>query len=349
MGYAFISYSSKDQQLADATRQTLIESGIEIWMAPYDIPAGSKYAYVINDAIEKSACLVLLLTEDAQNSEFVEKEVDRAITYRKPIITMQLENIELNSGFKFYTSTGQIVPVKSVNANTPEMKKVIAGVKVFISNDVRKTEIPPTEPAPDGSDALTAAVPIDPNALSTEERLDYWLGRISGRDDTEACFQTALCYADKEAHCHNDEKACEYFKIAALNGHAEAQCRLAACYLNGVGVPQNLTQAFHWFFAAAEQGLPEAQYRLAMLYWEQSSKLTLHWIRSAAKEKHTKALEALAECYVYGIGVTPNYKKALSFYQKAAELGSKVGKKKTAKLQKLKIRFTTLLNKIRNI
>ena len=37
MGYAFISYSSKNQQLADATRQTLIESGIDIWMAPYEI------------------------------------------------------------------------------------------------------------------------------------------------------------------------------------------------------------------------------------------------------------------------------------------------------------------------
>lgn len=72
MGYAFISYSSKDQQLADATRQTLIESGIEIWMAPYDIPAGSKYAYVINDAIEKSACLVLLLTEDALDDEQID-------------------------------------------------------------------------------------------------------------------------------------------------------------------------------------------------------------------------------------------------------------------------------------
>ena len=68
-------------------------------------------------------------------------------------------------------------------------------------------------------------------------------------------------------------------------------------------------------------------------------------MRSAAKEEHTKALEALAECYVYGIGVTPDYEKAVSFYQKAAELGSKVGKKKTTRLQKLKLRLTILFNK----
>ena len=131
--YAFISYSSKNQTMADATRILLKNSNIPCWMAPYDIPAGSKYAYVINDALENCACLVLLLTNDSQNSLFVEKEIERAITYKKPIITMMLEDVKLNSGFKFYIGDGQIVAVKNIDGNTEEMKKIISGIKSFLN------------------------------------------------------------------------------------------------------------------------------------------------------------------------------------------------------------------------
>lgn len=134
-GYAFISYSSKNQNMADSTRELFKQKGINFWMAPYDIPPGSKYAFVINDALENCSCLVLLLTEESQNSEFVEKEVERAITYRKPIITMQLEDIELNSGFKFYIGNQQIVAVKEINSDNDAMRRVLNGVTAFVGVD----------------------------------------------------------------------------------------------------------------------------------------------------------------------------------------------------------------------
>lgn len=129
--YAFISYSSKNQDKADATRMLLLEDHIACWMAPYDIPAGSKYAQVINDAIENCACLVLLLSNDSQNSSQVPREVERAVSCNKPIVTMQLENLKLNSEFKYYTSRGHIVAVQEIDSSSPEMKKVIEGIKCF--------------------------------------------------------------------------------------------------------------------------------------------------------------------------------------------------------------------------
>lgn len=80
--YVFISYSSKNQQMADSVRLLLKENNIACWIAPYDIPAGSRYAYVINDALEKCSCLLLLLTNASQMSQFVEREIERAITYK---------------------------------------------------------------------------------------------------------------------------------------------------------------------------------------------------------------------------------------------------------------------------
>lgn len=131
--YVFISYSSKNQQMADSIRHLLIENEISCWMAPYDIPAGSKYAYVINDALEKCSCLLLLLTNASQMSQFVEREIERAITYNKPIIPMQLEDLKLNSGFKFYIGNSQIIAVPEIRADAPEFIRVLSGIKKFIN------------------------------------------------------------------------------------------------------------------------------------------------------------------------------------------------------------------------
>ena len=125
MGYVFISYSTKNQKAADATRSLLSRRKIDTWMAPYDIPAGSSYAEVIPDALKNCACVVLLLTKDAQQSPWVSKEVERAINYRKTIVPLQLEDIMLNSTFQFFLCDQQIVSLPSVDENSPQMKKVL--------------------------------------------------------------------------------------------------------------------------------------------------------------------------------------------------------------------------------
>ena len=96
MGYAFISYSSKNRSSADAMIALLRQRHIDVWVAPDDIPPGSKYAQVIGRAIKECACMVLLFTNDAQNSSWVPKEVERAINYKKTIIPVQLEEVQLN-------------------------------------------------------------------------------------------------------------------------------------------------------------------------------------------------------------------------------------------------------------
>lgn len=121
--YVFISYSSRNQQIADVVRRLLTDSNINNWMAPYDIPAGSKYAYEINDAIEGCECVVLLLTEEAQASEFVEKEIDRSTTYKKPIIPLKIGDVVLNSGFRYYLGNSQVIALTEINKCSKEWIK----------------------------------------------------------------------------------------------------------------------------------------------------------------------------------------------------------------------------------
>lgn len=135
MGYAFISYSTKNQSAADAMRTIFLKHDIDTWMAPYDIPVGSEYAEILYDTLSKCACLVLMLTDVSQNSQWVRKEVNIAITSGKTIIPVKLEEIELNSMMKFYLSDQQIVPVHIIDDNSAEIQSILKRVIGLIEKE----------------------------------------------------------------------------------------------------------------------------------------------------------------------------------------------------------------------
>ena len=129
MGYAFISYSSKNQLVADALRNLLNSKGIDTWMAPGDIPVGSSYMKEINHALKNCACLVLLLSNAAQESQWVIKEVERAVNYHKSIIPVQIESVILNDEFEFVLGSYQVVAVHKIDHESDETKRVLNSVR----------------------------------------------------------------------------------------------------------------------------------------------------------------------------------------------------------------------------
>src|SRR5437667_384295 len=61
-------------------------------------------------------------------------------------------------------------------------------------------------------------------------------------------------------------EAVKWFRKAADQGLAEAQCGLGFCYINGAGVPKDLAEALKWYRKAAEQNFAQAQYDLGLCY-----------------------------------------------------------------------------------
>lgn len=127
--YVFVSYSSKNAGEAGRIRKLLDREGLPCWMAPYDIPAGAKYAHVIDGAIEKCSCLLLLLTKEAQESAHVEREIERAISYKKEIIPVCLDACALNPGFRYYLSSCQIANVEAIDEDDEEMLMVLERIR----------------------------------------------------------------------------------------------------------------------------------------------------------------------------------------------------------------------------
>ena len=147
MSYAFISYSSKNQAAADAMKKLLEKNNIATWMAPGDIPPASTYAKEINSAIRNCACMVLMLTNDAQNSVWVAKEVERAVHYRKPVLPLQLEDVVLNDEFEFYLSTNQIVAVNRIDETSAELQRALAAIRSYTGDTPSKDPVSPPAPA----------------------------------------------------------------------------------------------------------------------------------------------------------------------------------------------------------
>ncbi len=131
MGYTFISYSTKNQQMADSFRELFNRNGIDTWMAPGDIPFGSTYTSTINRAIKGAACFTILLSGSAQVSPWVLKETERAVSTGKTIFTVLLDDVPMNDDFEFMLSTTQAIAIRKINENNSDIQKLLKAVRAY--------------------------------------------------------------------------------------------------------------------------------------------------------------------------------------------------------------------------
>src|ERR1019366_4727022 len=74
----FISYSTKDQEFAERLYADLQAKGVRCWFAPPDIKGGGKLHEQIDEAIRLHDRLLLILSKDSMNSEWVKTEIAKA-------------------------------------------------------------------------------------------------------------------------------------------------------------------------------------------------------------------------------------------------------------------------------
>lgn len=135
MGYAFISYSTRNQQMADSFKMLFNRNNIKTWMAPCDIPFGSTYTSTINSAIRGASCFVLLLSESVQGSQWVLRETERAVSTGKTIFTVLLDDGPMNDDFEFMLSTSQAVAIRKIDANDDNIQQLLRTVQTFTQEE----------------------------------------------------------------------------------------------------------------------------------------------------------------------------------------------------------------------
>lgn len=96
----FISYSGQNQEFATRIHADLQDNGVRCWFAPNDMQSGKKLHEQIDDAIRMHERLLLILSPDSVNSEWVKTEMAKA---RKRELKEQkrvLFPIRINISFK---------------------------------------------------------------------------------------------------------------------------------------------------------------------------------------------------------------------------------------------------------
>jgi TIR domain len=82
----FISYSAKDQAVADLVRRHLLDQKLNVFLASISLDIGNHWTPQIFDALQNSEWFFLLASRNALASANVQQEVGSAISHKKKIV-----------------------------------------------------------------------------------------------------------------------------------------------------------------------------------------------------------------------------------------------------------------------
>src|ERR1700733_15348139 len=143
----FVSYASQDSAIAEALCAALERAGISCWIAPRDVRPGDFYADAIVQAINACSMLVLILSSNAIASPHVLREVERAGSKQRPIITFRIGTAALPPGLEYFLSASQWL---EAGAAEPEraFPQLVEAVRRRSSNAVQMAPTSAAHPPP---------------------------------------------------------------------------------------------------------------------------------------------------------------------------------------------------------
>ncbi len=98
----FISYSCKDQKIAEGICGFLEKYGIRCFVAYRDIPKGIVWAGAIVNAIDESRVMVVVFSKDFNASTQTDREIEIASENKIPILTFRISEATFSGAKKYY-------------------------------------------------------------------------------------------------------------------------------------------------------------------------------------------------------------------------------------------------------
>lgn len=97
----FISYSTKNENLALNIYNECKSLDIDVWFAPKSIKIGESYTSTINKAIKNSNFFILILSKQSMESYHVLKELGLAVKNKKKILPIKIDYSDINEDFEY--------------------------------------------------------------------------------------------------------------------------------------------------------------------------------------------------------------------------------------------------------
>ncbi len=155
----FISYSRNDQSFATQLAASLSIGGADVWIDVEDIPAGMNWSRAIQEGLDTSDAMLVVVSPEAMTSRNVEDEWQYFIDNQRTILTVRHRPAKLH----YQLNRIQYVDFHDQPFDAAFWKLVAeldrADVKGIIAPKPPSTPARPTRPAP-------AAMPTRPVAMS---------------------------------------------------------------------------------------------------------------------------------------------------------------------------------------
>jgi len=130
----FISYSSKDKNVADAIVAAMEQEDIRCWYAPRDVKPGGDWGDEIAKAISNSKVFLLIFSGNANHSQRVLDELNLAITKESTILPFRIENMDPVGAMQLHLSTRHWIDA-FVPSWEKHIEKLVRAVKMNLEGE----------------------------------------------------------------------------------------------------------------------------------------------------------------------------------------------------------------------
>ena len=123
----FISYSTKNLDVAEAIVKDFEANGISCWYAPRNIMPGEEWVSAITHGLEQCKTLLLIYTDESNESRQVMNEVAVAFNAGKTIVPFRLTESKMSSEFEYYLTRVHWLDgtTKSLDESILELRKYV--------------------------------------------------------------------------------------------------------------------------------------------------------------------------------------------------------------------------------
>jgi len=125
----FISYSSKDSKSARAICSALESRGLSCWISSRDVGLGENFMDAIVRAISAAKVMVLVFSENANNSDDMKREIVLASSAMVTVIPVRVEDVVPKGAFAYQLATRQWIDLfEDWEAQIERLVTWIAGI-----------------------------------------------------------------------------------------------------------------------------------------------------------------------------------------------------------------------------
>lgn len=178
----FISYSRKDTDQMRHVCAILRDAGLNVWTDENLIPGTPSWKKTIEKTIESARCVIVLMSPDAKESTWIEREINYSLLCGIPVFPALLRGDE-RTAIPFDLINMQYVDLRTrFEAGVQQLGEVVAAVVEGSAPPISSSSTHVVAPTGEGS----AAGSLDPWNLLDQFRLFYALlcapGRLGGWD-----------------------------------------------------------------------------------------------------------------------------------------------------------------------